>query len=174
MKKVLSPSFVKLLHEVCENADGYSIRSYSGRFMYGKNCFAIVCEQGGSPSDFWALAIDACVELAKFNDYESDELVTLRDLLADLSTLMHGIREDSMGLGRVFYNPNIAWRDEYDPDYEEPSEDDETPKETEDEERARFASYDAEEAAEEDESDEEGDGSEDEKNAPETTLEPAT
>lgn len=148
MKKVLSPSFVKLLHEVCENADGYSIRSYSGRFMYGKDCFAIVCEQGGSPSDFWALALDACDELAKFNDYESDELVTLRDLLADLSTLMHKIREDSMGMGRVFYNPNIAWRDEYEPDYEEPSEDDE--------------------------SDEEGDGSEDEKNAPETTLEPAT
>ncbi len=146
MANTLSPSFMKLLHEVCADAEGgYSVRSYSGRAMYGKECLAIMCDQGGSPSAFWAHCIDAIIINAEDNtNLAEDTLALIQKHISDLSNLMFKISEDSMGLGRVFYNPSVTWREEYDADFEEPSEDDE--------------------------SDEEGDGSEDEKNASETGV----
>lgn len=142
MKKVLSPSFVKLLHEVCDDTDeGYTIRSYSGRGMFGKECLGITCDQGGSPSAFWAHCIDRIIINAEDNtEFADDTLALVREHISDLSNLMFKISEDSMGLGCVFYNPSVTWREEYDPDFTETPEDDESdeePFETEDEKRLR-------------------------------------
>lgn len=85
-----SASFLELLRKVWNNGDiEMNVRSYSGRGMYGKTCIAVVT------NDLWDLAI----ELAQ---------VAERDNLG-LLDLPGSPAQDSMGLGRVYYWPQLEW-----------------------------------------------------------------
>lgn len=88
---VNAESFLNLLREVYEDGNiEMEVRSYSGRAMYGDRCVAVVL---GGHTSAWTLAL----ALADRNGGNMD----LFDLDAP--------REDSMGLGRVYYWPHIKW-----------------------------------------------------------------
>ena len=67
---------------------GFDVRSYSGRGMYGKTCLAIVGEGINLISLGYALG-------------EMDRDIDKYDL--------DNMRSDSMGLGMVYYWPNIEY-----------------------------------------------------------------
>lgn len=67
---------------------GFDVRSYSGRGMYGKTCLAIVGEGISLISLGYALGEMDC----DIDKYDLDNM-----------------RSDSMGLGMVYYWPNIEY-----------------------------------------------------------------
>jgi len=90
----------KLFAEVLEDA-GYEPYAYSGRGMYGKKCVAINVERGQS---IWEIAIQV------FKENE------------DIAEQVGTPTEDDMGLGAVFYWPNLPYEGKSDNE-EEDSED---------------------------------------------------
>lgn len=85
------------LQTLCEEAD-LEVRSYSGRFMYGKKCLAV--DGDDALSIFGRLLATA--------RQEDDE--TRRDqLLNALEEACGDCRTDQMGLGQVIYWPDISF-----------------------------------------------------------------
>jgi len=78
---------------------GYELLSYSGRNMYGKNCIGYVTNN----SPIQELAIMLGLFSHHFDaDYEYNMFY---DIIKETVT-------DSMGLGTVFYWPNLPWLEE--------------------------------------------------------------
>lgn len=98
-----SVSLVELLMAVNGNSD-ITIRSYSGRGMYGKSCVAVI----GNRRELQQLFGEVIVDLhenpsaAENKGIEFDEVVDL--LLSP--------RQDSMGLDIVVYWPEFEWTPE--------------------------------------------------------------
>ncbi len=89
----------KQLIELCDNAD-IAYRTYSGRGMYGKQCFAVESDNG--PSDVILEIIHAAVQS---DDFSKSELIDLLETLGDART-------DSMGLGIVVYWPCLEMNEQ--------------------------------------------------------------
>ena len=88
---VNAESFLELLREVYEDGNvEMEVRSYSGRGMYGERCIGVVL---GGYTSAWTLAL----AIADRNNGNMD----LFGLDAP--------REDSMGLGRIYYWPHLTW-----------------------------------------------------------------
>lgn len=79
-----------------------SVRSYSGRGMYGRQCVGVVID-GMSLFTFG-------IEVAREWLNRSDDPCEIEDL-ADLEA-----REDSMGLGTIIYFPKLKWPEGMDSD----------------------------------------------------------
>lgn len=86
-------------------------REYSGRYMYGKRCFGIVCEREAEVIGFF-LALHGIVQ-DEAPDYGVDP-----DLAFDLKEVMS---RDSMGFSSIVYFPGFLVGD--DPDNQEDDED---------------------------------------------------
>ncbi len=83
-----------------------SVRSYSGRFMYGKRCVSVNIDRGESLE---ALCGQLVLDAERDNEGDGDEVVRI----------LRQTRTDNMGLGTVAYWPNIQWpegREEQDGD----------------------------------------------------------
>lgn len=94
---------VKAIKEVCEESEGdFSLRSYSGRGMYGKECVGITC--GRFISEF-QLAAKIAATLHWYNDTEALEELALLEA-----------KSDSMGLNSIIYFPRMTWEKEYEGD----------------------------------------------------------
>lgn len=74
-------------------------RSYSGRGMYGRSCLGI--ETGGFAEDTWA-------PFASILEVIADD----PDQVRDFADLMSKTRQDSLGLGVIFYWPSVEWTEE--------------------------------------------------------------
>ena len=75
-------------------------RSYSGRAMYGTECLGF---SGDSLGELIADMIDTVMD-------ESWDAESERNLLAELSMNMRGLKTDNMGTGIVCYFPTLRWR----------------------------------------------------------------
>lgn len=85
-----------LLQKLLEETD-YNPRSYSGRGMYGEECLAVVTDDLGEL-------------LANVMDYAIDVLDD-----KDMHTLAESFRcmiSDSMGMGTVYYFPDLKFVEE--------------------------------------------------------------
>ena len=83
-------NIVEEIMKYCEEQDYEFSNNYSGRFMYGKECVGIFCDQ----------PLTVIVELFSYlldNDFDQ---WTVNDYL-------HDAKEDSLGTRRVLYFPNI-------------------------------------------------------------------
>lgn len=87
----------RALEEEGLNTEENLHREYSGRFMYGKKCFGIVCEREAEVIGFF-LALHGIVQ-DEAPDYEVDF-----DLAFDLKEVMS---RDSMGLSSIAYFPGF-------------------------------------------------------------------
>lgn len=93
---------IAVLKRVCEPL-GVTVRSYSGRGMYGKECLGFSIDGRTSAAQF---AFKLAIELtAAGEEFAIDDL------------LDRGWSQDSMGMGTIVYVPGFKW--------EEPSEDEE-------------------------------------------------
>ena len=99
------------------NSEEFSIRNdYSGRYMYGDQCFAITTRSGGLAGELFS-AILCCVQCRNACiSGESEMLTAYVDLLTELSDMFSNMRQDQMGLGSVYYFPGYQLVEE---EYEE-------------------------------------------------------
>jgi hypothetical protein len=107
--------FVKAAEEA-----GYSVRSYSGRAMYGKKCVGIDVEQGINEAQ---VAADIMVSAAGMDPEDSAGSIVER--LIDFQSAFSAMRSDSMGLGIIIYFPRMEWEDSFNSDREEEEEEEE-------------------------------------------------
>lgn len=83
-----SKSFLNLLREVYDQGDiEFTVRSYSGRGMYGTSCIGIVTD------DMFMLG-------CAIGDINQGNI----DLYG-----MPGMRQDSMGRSTIYYWPGLVW-----------------------------------------------------------------
>ena len=90
----------RVLLNIANDILGLEIMSYSGRFMYGKKCLAIVSK--ASEKNFIYDMGSALLTDGYFDDFPLNERV---DLYMDL---IHHMRSDNMGKDYVYYWPNIS------------------------------------------------------------------
>jgi hypothetical protein len=93
------------LNTIRDNGDmEFSVRKYSGRGMYGKECLAI------DGDDIEPILLGYLIGLLAADD------------LSDLTGYLKGMRSDSMGRGMVYYWPYVKFAGEeesYDDDNED-------------------------------------------------------
>jgi hypothetical protein len=77
LKKDYRKLSIKVIQEVADEVGGILQESYSGRGMYGKTCYGIVCDN-----------IETCVEEANFRG-------------------LFGAQSDSMGKHFIVYWPSV-------------------------------------------------------------------
>jgi len=89
------------LQQLAEDAD-LSVRSYSGRFMFGKSCLGI---EGDNLCDIFAALFQAAA------DTEPD--------MQEVADQVRNARSDQMGLGSILYFPSVPFinEDEDEEDY---------------------------------------------------------
>lgn len=79
---------IQQLKDVLQHHDGYRVRSYSGRFMYGKECLAVSC---ADPTDL---------------------LMLLAEYAPDVLKALGKPTMDDLGKGAICYWPGTAAPDE--------------------------------------------------------------
>ena len=103
----------ELLKKTEEEENYDTLRSYSGRSMYGKECVAISGDHE-ELMDQIATAITVLCDYVEWGDIDSSQRY-------DLIHKLLQFKQDSMGLGVVYYWPCEEWNEEE----EEETEDDE-------------------------------------------------
>ena len=95
MARLDKESFDKLV-QIFEEAE-YEPRSYSGRFMYGKDCFGVVC------SNPVRMIAEVLANVAR-NAEDPEEVAEVAEKLMEP-------RQDNMGHDAIVYWPSIEWMD---------------------------------------------------------------
>ncbi len=95
----------------------FEVRSYSGRGMFNKSCLGVSVDSSEDLGDMLGFLMDACGEDP--------------DASMELSRDVRDIRWDTLGLGMIFYFPNVAYvnpddADDEDLDDESESDDDDS------------------------------------------------
>lgn len=110
-------SFFDILQDQFEEA-GYAIRSYSGRFMYGRACVAVAATIDGDKIDnvvevmynilntVWENIVQ--LETADSPEDDTQDYGEIRELRALVSQLGN-VRWDSLGVGSIIYWPDIEY-----------------------------------------------------------------
>jgi len=80
--------------EAFEDA-GYDVRSYSGRYMFGKKCLGVDCSHTDN------VVIDTICEYTRTCESVYD--------IREFCELLKDSKEDNMGLGKIIYFPRIDW-----------------------------------------------------------------
>jgi 2,3-bisphosphoglycerate-independent phosphoglycerate mutase len=89
--------------------NGYNVRRYSGRGMYGKECLGVVIK--GNPLSFLGSACGMLADYVSDNsaaEEAADENQNLIDALQELSEIIDKTQQDSMGLDIIIYWPRLA------------------------------------------------------------------
>jgi hypothetical protein len=84
------------LQQVIEDAD-FDCRSYSGRGMYGRRCLAVEVDREQSLGDLMAGILEA---------------VEGEDNTREIQDALRGMCWDNMGLGMVYYFPDVPFAEE--------------------------------------------------------------
>lgn len=84
-------------------------RSYSGRFMYGKQCLGFETDES-SVKAIGLILVSLC---------RGASAVRAKEDVMDLAEILQDAREDSLGLGTIVYFPNVPWHDSYETGEEE-------------------------------------------------------
>ena len=104
-------STTKAIREACDRL-GVTVRSYSGRSMYGRTCIGFEVNQGTSAAQF---AFQLAYELME-DDKDG------REAAEELSSREWS--QDSLGHDTIVYVPGMAWDDSDDGEEDEEEEDD--------------------------------------------------
>lgn len=100
---------IEIFENIAENA-GIELQGYSGRGMYGRECYAISV-QDGTAYEMIADLLEACC-----GDLENCEI---------LATFLRNAREDSLGRGSIVYFPSAAWIEDDEEEGDEEEDDEE-------------------------------------------------
>ena len=94
---------IEIFESIAEHA-GIELHGYSGRGMYGRECYAISVQEG-TVCEMVADLLDGCC--ADLGDCEV------------LATFLRNAREDSLGRGSIVYFPSAAWQENEEDDEED-------------------------------------------------------
>lgn len=86
----------------------YSVRSYSGRAMYGRSCLGVVLDSENDVSKLMSKLI--------LNVEEEER--------SEVAKAVRGFKTDSMGMGIVLYFPEVEYEDDDDDEDEYPHDED--------------------------------------------------
>lgn len=83
------------------------VRSYSGRFMYGKICVGIVGQRSKIMSVLSDMVLHMCEDMLEFGESPdtSNECYEVRDMIASL----FNYSQDDMGLDIIIYWPEVEY-----------------------------------------------------------------
>src|SRR6185503_1826598 len=87
---------------------GATPRSYSGRGMYGKECFGV---DSSNPVNDLIRLFGALAE-----QFDAEQI-------AEVANALDGVRMDSMGRGSIMYWPSIEWQENVRDDQDEDGDD---------------------------------------------------
>lgn len=93
----------KGLVEIMGGELGLDIQSYSGRAMYGKKCLAVYGDAGSAQSTLLAV-INYLIDSVADESMERAEA-------SEVAEELLGYRQDSMGLGVVYYWPGVEYKE---------------------------------------------------------------
>lgn len=114
MKATLSPEEATAIRDLVEEHDCSIYEQYSGRFMYGAQCFGITISRHASVSAFQlGMLIGNLREDSTGNSIDLAEAYDWK------------CSEDSLGMDQIIYFPNIQWPEEEDEDIMEDENGDE-------------------------------------------------
>ena len=92
------------LKDLIEDA-GFETRSYSGRYMYGKECLGAILDQGQSEIAFAVDVMETAIQ--SIDDYDSNEIVYG---IQEISSLLKKSIVDSLGMGKIIYFPEVEYK----------------------------------------------------------------
>jgi len=92
--------------QLCYAAEGMGLQyqAYSGRAMYGEQCFAVECDN----------VLDAIVSFTAeliASSHENDPEEDIDEIATEVREFLEGARTDSLGRQQVLYWPKIEWQD---------------------------------------------------------------
>lgn len=90
---------IKILISAINNC-GETPRSYSGRYMYGKDCLGVTCD---NPLSF---IINLVQELVEYMD------IIGQDEFSSFLNKLNNINQDTMGMGSIIYWKDIPYTEE--------------------------------------------------------------
>lgn len=82
------------------NADEYDVRRYSGRGMYGRECFGITCD---NHQEALLIFVTECLDIIEQSIDATNQMSFVKEALDILLNYCY----DSMGRGEIIYWPNI-------------------------------------------------------------------
>ena len=92
------------LQKLIEGSDeDFKVRSYSGRGMFGKRCLGIEVDREYSLGDVFAAILEAIA---------NDDCVLNEQGLEEAAEAFRNMSSDNMGLGMIYYFPNVPYSDE--------------------------------------------------------------
>lgn len=94
MTSLTSERFLEIARDVASDNEGFDVRCYSGRCMYGKQCVAVELEGSAQDAHLGGLLVFACETIEEQQD---------------MLHLLAGTRADSMGRGSIVYWPSVSW-----------------------------------------------------------------
>jgi len=97
----------KEIKELFESA-GYEPRSYSGRGMFGRNCFGVEVEDPNS--------VIPDIIMAYARDKADDGYMVHINVIEEILELLVRPHTDSMGRDVILYWPRIKWEEDEDED----------------------------------------------------------
>lgn len=103
MAKQLSPTLAQIIRDKVEGEDCSIYEQYSGRGMYGAQCFGITVNRHARAT---ILSIFMDVIFDGVDGNYGDEL------LEEIRNHNWAMREDNMGLDQIYYFPNVQWPEE--------------------------------------------------------------
>jgi len=104
-----------LLEGSIENLEYELYTNYSGRCMYGKECFGFSTRKAGAEMSL----VNDMLQYVHETGGSMDELIELIGIMAN------GASTDSMGLGTIYYYRNLQWdreKSDNDEDYDDDGE----------------------------------------------------
>lgn len=98
-KHPLQTMFEDLAEEL--GNDDLSIRSYSGRGMYGKQCLGVYTDM--NIGSLMAYVVRSLAGVASFDNQDAE------DASEEIAQAFENMQTDSMGLGTIVYFPNVKF-----------------------------------------------------------------
>lgn len=100
MAKQLSPTLAQIIRDKVEGEDCSIYEQYSGRGMYGAECFGIVINRHAKAT---ILSIFMDIIFDAIDGNYSDEVIE------EVRHIEWKMREDNLGLDQIYYFPNVQW-----------------------------------------------------------------
>ena len=97
----LTPKQAEAIREACENLDFTVYEQYSGRYMYGKNCFGFYTN---APAAELKLAVELLQNVN--SEEEKDEVMELLENMSNCAA------QDNLGMDTIYYYKRYEWNDE--------------------------------------------------------------
>lgn len=110
--EILTKHQRQIIQAYCTESGNSTVsRTYSGRGMYGKQCFGFDANQDKSPTTLLAELIEyALNEYGLVSHDDGSAFYDLRSFIELFTN--HEMKQDNLGMGMIYYFPTLEWGDD--------------------------------------------------------------